>query len=135
MEGRNGAVAVGLSLDTGTCVINHVVCGKWGWCKGPGSVPPMLRGDVITSVDGQMVVAGNVGQLLHAGTLGSRVQIKALRGNLHTTVEATLVRQDGLIVDGLVHVEEVCVYIYINIFIYIYIYLYMNIYTYTYIYI
>lgn len=106
LEGRSGTIAVGLSLQAGTCEINHVVCGEWGWYKGPGSVPPMLRGDVITSVDGQIVLPADVGKLLHAGPLGSRVQVKALRGNLHTQIEATLVRQDGLIVDGLVHVEE-----------------------------
>ena len=48
VQGRTGSVAVGLSLETGTCEVNHVVCGEWGWYKGPGSAPPMKRGDVIT---------------------------------------------------------------------------------------
>lgn len=106
VEGRSGAVAVGLSLETGSCEVNHVVCGEWGWYKGPGSSPPMQRGDVITSVDGEIVLPSDVGQRLHAGPLGSKVQVKGLRGNNHTKVEATFVRQDGLIIDGLVHVEE-----------------------------
>ena len=106
VEGRSGAVAVGLSLETGSCEVNHVVCGEWGWYKGPGSSPPMQRGDVITSVDGEIVMPSDVGQRMHAGPLGSKVQVRGLRGNNHTKVEATLVRQDGLIIDGLVHVEE-----------------------------
>ena len=107
VDGRNGAaVAVGLSLETGTCQVNHVVCGEWGWYRGPGSVPPMLRGDVITAVDGHIVGPTDVGQHLRAGPLGSKVFVNALRGDTHTTVEATLVRQDAHIVDGLVSVES-----------------------------
>ena len=102
---RTGAVAVGLSLETGSCEINHVVCGDWGWYRGPGSKPPFMQGDVITSVDGQIVMPSDVGQRLRGGPLGSKVVVKGLRGNSHTKIEATLIRQDGAIVDGLVHVE------------------------------
>ena len=66
----------------------------------------MLRGDVITSVDGQIVLPSDVAQKLRAGSLGSRVLVKGLRGSSRNEIEATLVRQDAGIVDALVHVEE-----------------------------
>ena len=108
VPGRSSAVAVGLSLQAGSCVVNHVVCGEWGWSNGPGSMPPMQRGDVITSVDGEMVVPADVGKKLHSGPLGSKVLIQGLRGesNLVVAVEATLLRQDAIVVDRLAHVED-----------------------------
>jgi len=106
VDGRAGAVAVGLSLEAGTCEVNHVVCGEFGWYKGPGAAPPMARGDVITSVDGQIVLPSDVAQKLRAGPLGSKVLVKGLRGSSRNAIEATLVRQDAGIVDALVHVED-----------------------------
>ncbi len=106
IAGHAGAVAIGLSLEAGTCEVNHVVCGEFGWYTGPGAAPPMLRGDVITSVDGQIVLPSDVAQKLRAGSLGSRVLVKGLRGSSRHEIEATLVRQDAGIVDTLVHVEE-----------------------------
>ena len=106
VDARSGPVAVGLSLEAGTCEVNHVVCGEWGWSRAPGAKPPFLRGDVITSVDGQIVMPSDVGQKLRAGPLGSKVHVSGLRGNGRTHVEAALVRQDAVVVDELVQVEN-----------------------------
>jgi hypothetical protein len=86
--------------------VNHVVCGEWGWSRAPGAKPPFLRGDVITSVDGQIVMPSDVGQKLRAGPLGRKVHVSGLRGNGRTHVEAALVRQDAVVVDALVQVEN-----------------------------
>ena len=92
-------VACGISLEWGTCRVNHCVV------KAEGKGQALSRGDALEQVDGQLCCAETVSFLLHNGNAGSRVRLVASRSG-GQRFECEVVRQHGRVIGSLFSLEE-----------------------------
>jgi hypothetical protein len=94
---ERSSTAVGLSLELGTTIINHVVIGTSALAHSNkalrvGTDGALERGHVIVSVDGRDVDARNIAEVFAAGPVGSKVLVRAMNES-GKEYEVELVRQ------------------------------------------
>ena len=94
---ERSSTAVGLSLELGTTIINHVVIGTSALANSNnalhvGTDGTLERGHVIVSVDGLEVDSRNIAAVFASGPVGSKVLVRA-RNESGKEYEVQLVRQ------------------------------------------
>ena len=96
---QQGPVACGISLDAGTCLVNHCIV------RAGDNGPALKSGDTLEMVDGHLCSPSNVSFLLHNGPPGSRAKLVACRSSGHR-FECEVVRQHGKVIGALFSLEE-----------------------------